>query len=94
MYYSSQIKHTHHNSSLLWKTVNDILNNRETKLQDISVIKNEIGELREDPSEISTAFNDYFSNLGKNMASKIPGLSSSSKFSQTSLIKPRSKSFF
>ena len=81
-----------HNSGLLWKAIKDIIKYKNTKQQDITVLKDENDELTNNPQHMSNIFNEYFSNLGRNMASKIPNLSSSQ--SPTSNLQTYNKSFF
>ena len=65
---------------------------KNTKQQDITVIKDQNDELIDNPQQMSTIFNEYFSNLGRNMASKIPNPSSSQ--SPRSNLQTFNKSFF
>ena len=81
-----------HNSGLLWKTIKDIIKHKNTKQQDITVLKDENDELTDNPQHMSNIFTEYFSNLGRNMASKIPNPSSSQ--SPTSNLQTYNKSFF
>ena len=76
LYYNTQINQVQHNSGLLWKTIKDITKYKNMKQQDITIIKDENDELIDNPQQMSNIFDKYFSNLGRNMASKIPNLSS------------------
>ena len=77
LHYNTQINQVQHNSGLLWKTIKDIIKYKNTKQQDISILKDENDDLINNPQHMSNIFNEYFSNLRRNMASKIPNLSSS-----------------
>ena len=70
-------KLTHLKEKAKQKTIKDIIKYKNTKQQDITVLKDENDELTDNPQHMSNIFNEYFSNLGRNMASKIPNLPSS-----------------
>ena len=91
LYYYTQINQVQHNSGLLWKIIKDIIKYKNTKQQDITVLKDDNDELTDNPQHMSNIFNEYFSNLGRNKASKIPNLSSQSP---TSNLQTYNKSFF
>ena len=92
LHYNTKINQVQHNGGLLWKTIKDIIKYKNTKQQGITVIKDENDELIDNPQQMSNIFNEYFSNLGRNMASKIPNPSSSQ--SPTSSLQTFNKSFF
>ena len=71
LYHRNQVNEAQHNSSLIWKTINDIVTYKNTKSQSITSLKNEEGKLIQNTLLISDAFNEYFSQLGRKMANKL-----------------------
>ena len=72
IYYAEQfIKHKQ-NPKMMWKTLNELLNKptKNTKLSKTFVESNSL-KLIEDPHKIANKFNDYFINIGPNLAKKI-----------------------
>ena len=92
LYYNNQISEAQHNSGLVWKTINDIVTNKNTKSQSITSLKNEEGKLIQNPLLIADTFNEYSSQLGRKMANKLSVPSTT--FTATSLIPSSAKSFF
>lgn len=69
-YYADCFLQCGNNLSQTWKIIKQILNsNDQSCLPDSFVID---GQLSEDPGDVANAFNDYFTNIGPNLASKIP----------------------
>ena len=85
-YFNGRINTAQHNSGLNGKQLMVcIIKFKNTKHQDIFVLKNDNDILVDNPSLVSNLFNDYFANLGQNMANKIPNSSSKLLHSPTSL---------
>ena len=69
IYYCTRITGQNSNPKEAWKSINQILG-RQTKQMTVNELN--IGEnILSDPQEIADGFNDYFSNIGPNLASKI-----------------------
>ena len=95
VYYEKLISQNEHNSSLLWKTINDIVKHKTKVNQKIPEIidtdNNKISSL----IQISNTFNNFFVNVGMNMANNIsttPAPNNSEMI--TSHIKTPLQSFF
>ena len=71
-YYNKEFNEHKGNLRYQWKLINEVINKNQLKpeLQDCFV-QNET--LISDPTEISNKFNEYFVNVGPNLASKIAG---------------------
>ena len=69
-YYSSQLKTYKNDMKNTWKIINNVLNKNRKKSQ-ISKINNE-GTIVDDPTSIAETFNEYFSQIGSNLAKKVP----------------------
>jgi len=69
-YYKILIDVSSHNSGLMWKTINDIIKNKN---KSPSKLVNTSGQnTLTNPQSISEEFNDYFSNIAKTLADIIP----------------------
>ena len=59
-----------------WNGINRLINDKKNRKQVISSLKClDDNTLTNDPLEISNIFNNYFSSVGKNLASRVPRLS-------------------
>ena len=72
IYYEEQLIKHKQNPKMMWKTLNELLNKptKNTKLSKTFVESNSL-KLIEDPHKIANKFNDYFINIGPNLAKKI-----------------------
>lgn len=70
-YYQIRIDTCKNNSKILWNTVNELTGKTKTE-NNITEIHNVQGISVTDSSEIATEFNNYFSNVGPELANKIP----------------------
>ena len=70
-YYASKIEEFKNDSAKLWKLLNALIGKTSDKssLTDTFLIN---GNLCSDPTKISNEFCNYFTNVGKNLASQIP----------------------
>ena len=68
-YYSLKIAGQKHNPKQVWKTINNLLGkqNKQTVVNKLDIE----GEILTNPQDIAEGFNDYFSKIGPNLASKI-----------------------
>ena len=72
-YYEEQLIKYKYDSKLLWKTLNKIMNKHEkNKSFPNEFIANESARKINDPQTIADKFNEYFVNVGPNIAKKIP----------------------
>ena len=71
LYYVNQIERTKSNIKGTWKILNEILNRRKSKQRLPSLFRTDSQNLS-DPHKIADHFCRYFSNIGPNLASKIP----------------------
>ena len=71
-YYEEQLIKHKQNSRMIWKTLNEILNkrNKNTKISK-TFVENSSSTIIHDPKKIANKFNDYFINIGPNLANKI-----------------------
>ena len=68
---TSKIEDNKNNTKLMWRTLNNLLGrNKKTKLPDFFITKH--GTKTFDNAEIAENFNDFFANIGKTLADKIP----------------------
>ena len=67
-----QIASSNNNSSLMWKTIKNILNKGHTKQVHLQDLQNEDGTLTKSSKESADKINAYFSVVGKTLARKIP----------------------
>ena len=72
IYYEDQLIKHKQNPKMMWKTLNELLNKptKNNKLTKTFVESNS-SNIIEDPKEIANKFNDYFINVGPNLAKKI-----------------------
>ena len=72
MYYEEELVKYKCNTKMLWKTLNEILNKSKnrTKLSK-SFFRANKTDIITDPKEIATNFNEYFTNVGPNLARNI-----------------------
>ena len=72
MYYEEQLIKHKHNAKMIWKTMNEILNKREKnkELPETFFDTNSSKQVK-DPKAIANKFNEYFTNIGPNLAKKI-----------------------
>ena len=78
LYYSNKLENNKDTSRLLWQTINTIIGHKG-KIKDPNEVIDK-GHKIQDPGEIAEVFNNYFINVGPNLASKIPAVTE--KFSQ------------
>ena len=74
MYYEDQLIKYKHNTKMIWKTLNNILNKKKNKKKtDLpkQFADNMSSDIIDDPVEIATKFNDYFVNLEPKLAKNI-----------------------
>ena len=94
-YYSDLIDDSKHNTSKMWNVVNDII---KYKVKNPSKIPESIIGLDDKaihkPELISNTFNNFFSDIGKNMASNISCSPNTSKFRPETFIPSNGSSFF
>ena len=70
-HYSDCLLRHKHNNKKTWSIIKDILNqNRRNRIQDKFKLSD--GSVTTDKQEISDKFNEYFINVGPNLARKIP----------------------
>ena len=56
-----------------WNGINRLINDKKNRTQVISSLKRaDDNNVTNDPLEISNIFNNYFSSVGKNLASRVP----------------------
>lgn len=70
-YYAEKIAINRNNMKSTWNTISEVLNRRKSKKQLPSIFKL-ADKLISDPSKIANKFCDYFTNIGPNLADKIP----------------------
>ena len=72
MYYEEQLIKYKHDTKMIWKTQNNILN-KKTKKTNLpkQFADNTSSSTIDDPIKIANKFNDYFVNIGPNLAKKI-----------------------
>ena len=68
-YYSTKIAGQKHNPKKAWKSINNLLGKqtKQTVVNELSIGEN----ILNDPQEIAEGFNEYFSNIGPDLADKI-----------------------
>ena len=84
LYYEKQIEKLNSNVKATWKVLNEILNRNEGKRALPSVFRADSHEIA-NPKEIANLFCKYFTNIGPNLASKIPA----SEKSHSSFLPPK-----
>ena len=73
MHYEEQLVMHKQNSKMVWKTLNQILNNKPSKNSKIakSFVGNNSTGIIDDSIDIANKFNDYFVKIGPNFANQI-----------------------
>jgi hypothetical protein len=72
-YYEEQLINYKHNTKLLWKTLNEIMNrHKNNNMLPKEFNGNSPGEIISNPYTIANKFNDYFVNVGPGIARNIP----------------------
>jgi len=72
-YYKNLIDESSHNSGLIWKTINDIIKNKNKSFIAPTKLVNTSSQNTLTSSQtFSEAFSDYFSNIAKTLADTIP----------------------
>ena len=84
LYYEKQIEKLKSNVKATWKVLNEILNRNKGKRALPSTFRADSHEIA-DPKEIANLFCKYFTNIGPNLASKIPA----SEKSHSSFLPPK-----
>lgn len=69
-HYTAEIHNNQGNVKHTWKTINGLIN-KPKKSSNVSEIRNKLGKTI-DTSDISNAFNDHFTDLGKILSQNIP----------------------
>ena len=71
-YYEDQLIKYKQNSRMMWKTLNGLLNKpkNNTKISQ-SFVETRSSNIIDDPKRIANNFNDYFINVGLNLANRI-----------------------
>ena len=69
-YYMNAFNHCESNPKEMWRKISD-LTNKKTKTTDVSEIA-EGGVTLTDPTEVANSFNKFFSEIGPNLADKLP----------------------
>ena len=70
MYFSRQLNKHKHDIKSTWKVINEALNSKKDTDPPKHILKND--KEIEDPSEMAEVFNDFFANIGPNLANNIP----------------------
>ena len=70
-YYSNKIIECQNRSKALWKVINEITRRKKKSNTFLRKLKMENGRLIENPAEIANALNEYFINVGPNLAEKL-----------------------
>ena len=72
-YYSKTFKFSENNSRLLWKNINKVVNYKKSNSHQIQYIQNKSDDTNIiNPELISDTFNDFFTNIGPQLAKSIP----------------------
>ena len=71
LYYSKKFESDKNNLKSLWNTVNDLIGKKKPESNNVFNVFNVDDIQTNDPSTIANAFNDYFTNVGPNLASNI-----------------------
>ena len=71
-YYSTKIADEGTNPKKAWKTINNLLGrkNKQTVVNELKLGDNSLTN----PKDIAEVFNDYFANIGQNLASNLTAL--------------------
>ena len=70
LYFSRRFENSRGNMSATWKNINDVLG--KSKHMNLNCKYNNGNRVYDNPKDIVNGFNDYFANVGKEQASKIP----------------------
>ena len=73
-YFTRKFEMEKNNIHNTWKVINSVLNNKTTSHNIGSIIQD--GNVIDNPAKIANNFNDYFVNIGPNLAHNIPSNSS------------------
>ena len=72
-YYHAFFAENLNNMKNTWNGINRLINDKKNRTQVISSLKRaDDNNVTNDPLEISNIFNNYFSSVGKNLASRVP----------------------
>ncbi len=71
IYFKQEIARDKNNTKKLWQTINNIVNLKETKKRNEVFLADSSGETVVDPDTVSNMFNDFFTNVGKNLSDNI-----------------------
>ncbi len=93
-YFKSELKHSNSDPKKLWNTINNIVNVKKAKAQNNVKIINQDGQILEDSADMAEAFNSFFTDIGKNLSSKIVPPDSNCKITPTSNVYKSQNSFF
>lgn len=69
-YYASKLEAAKHNLQKTWKVINTIILRKKAETGIPSVIQN--NQTVNDPKEMADIFNNFFANIGQDLAKKIP----------------------
>ena len=93
-YYASMIEKNKKDLSEQWKLINEILQRGGKNKPPLNKLVTEKNEILTDREDISNELNNFFTNIGPNMASKIRTLKDNSKTNVLRDITSSSNSFF
>ena len=71
MYYKTKLDLSANRSKAMWSVINEILSKKKKK-SSVKRIKKLDGQYTSNKAEIAETFNNYFSNIGTQLASSIP----------------------
>lgn len=73
-YYKNKIDKVKNDSKKIWELVNEAVNNYKRKNCEINALEvnGQVVSTSEDPLSCANAFNEYFANVGLNMAGRLP----------------------
>ena len=75
-YYKEKFEQSHNNIKQTWKIIDKVINEKSTKRKLPNAFTYNNDKIT-DPISIANKFNDYFANVGPNLAKQIPESSSS-----------------
>ena len=75
-YYHSVLNEHKGNSKKAWETVNELIYNKKRSSSPPSKLMNSNGEVISNPLAIAEEFNEFFTNVGKTMATFLPAVGS------------------
>ena len=70
-YFSSRIANQKYNPKEAWRLINNLLG-KQNKNSKVNELKVGGGNILNNPKDIAEGFNNYFSNIGLDLASQIP----------------------